>query len=137
RRRHRDVFGEAAVAVDADDLRVRTDVGVAGATEEAASVDDVPFGGHTIALVYVGHEAADLHDIAGELVADDDRWFDAALRPGVPAVDVDVGAADTGAPDANQDFVVSDRRLRNVFQHEPAACRCFDQRFHARVAPSM
>src|SRR5688572_7536154 len=35
--RHGNEFGEAPVAVDADDFRVRTDVSVSGATEQAAS----------------------------------------------------------------------------------------------------
>ena len=113
RRRHRDVLGEAAVAVHADDFRVRADVRVAGAAEQAASVDDVALRGHAIALVDVGDETADSHDVAGELVPDDDRRLDAPLRPVVPVVDVHVGAAHAGAPDANQDFVVADRRFGN------------------------
>ena len=57
-RRHRDVLGEAAVAVDADDLRVRADVRVARAAEQAASVDDVSFRRYAIALAHVGDELA-------------------------------------------------------------------------------
>ena len=133
RRRHRDVLGEAAVAIDADDLRVRADVRVARAAEQAASVDDVSFGGHAIAFAHVGHELPDLHDVAGELVADDDRRLDASLRPRVPIVDVHVGAAHAGAPHANQHFVVADRRLGNVLEDESRTGRRFHQRFHARV----
>ena len=118
RRRHRDVLGEASVAIDADDLRVRADVRVAGAAEQAASVDDVSFGRHAIAFFHVGDELADLHDFAGELVADDERRLHASLRPRVPVVDVHVGAADAGAPHANQNFIVSNGRLGNVLQTE-------------------
>ena len=50
-------------------------------------------------------------DVARELVADDERRAAAAARPVVPLVDVDVGAADAGAPHADQHLVVADRRL--------------------------
>ena len=59
RRRHRDVLGEAAVAVDADDACVRADVRVAGAAQQAASVDDVALGGHAVAFAHIGDELAD------------------------------------------------------------------------------
>ena len=84
RRRHRDVLGEAAVAIDADDLRVRADVRVAGAAEQAAPVDDVSFRRHAIAFAHVGDERADLHDLAGEFVADDDRRLHASAAPTRP-----------------------------------------------------
>ena len=114
RRGHRDVLGEASVAVDADDLRVRADVRVARAAEQATSVDDVSFGRDAVAFLHVGDEASDLHDIAGEFVSDDERRLATALRPRVPVVDVHVGAADAGAPHTDQDFVVSDPRLRDI-----------------------
>jgi hypothetical protein len=37
-------------------------------------------------------------------------------------MDVDVGAADAGAPHPDQDFVVSDGRSRHVMQLESGAC---------------
>src|SRR3954471_19525885 len=100
RRRHRDVLGEAPVAVDADDARVRTDVRIAGATEQAATIDDVSFGRDAITLLHIGDEIADLYDFAREFVADDEGRLAAALRPGIPFVDVYVGAADTSAANA-------------------------------------
>ena len=54
----------------------------------------------------------------------------AALRPRIPVVDVHVGAAHAGAPHANQNFIVADRRLRNVFEHEAGARGRLHQRFH-------
>ena len=47
--RHRDVLGERAVAIDADDLHVLADMRLAGAAEPAREVGDVTFGGHSIA----------------------------------------------------------------------------------------
>ena len=53
--RHRDVFGEAAVAIDADDLRVGTHVRVSRATQQTSTVDDVPLGRDAIAFTHIGH----------------------------------------------------------------------------------
>ena len=40
-----------------------------------------------------------LDDLADELMADDHRHGDGLLRPGVPVVDVQIGAANAGAID--------------------------------------
>ena len=45
----------------------------------------------------VVHVRADLDDLADELMPDDHRHRDRLLRPGVPFVDVQIGAADAGA----------------------------------------
>ncbi len=71
--RHRDVVGEGAVAVHADDLGPLAEVAAAGAALEAVPADDVAFGGDQVAH---GEEPgrvrlrAQLDDLAGELVAD-------------------------------------------------------------------
>ena len=57
-----------------------------------------------------------LHDFADELMADDEAWLDGVLRPLVPRVDVEVGAADAGAKDADEDLARTGLRLRNVLQ---------------------
>ena len=59
---------------------------------------------------------ADFDDLADELVADDHRHGDGLLRPGVPVVDVEVGAADAGAKDLDEHVVDADLRFRDVFQ---------------------
>ena len=98
--RHRDVFGEGAVAVDADDLSAVAEVGVAGAALEAVAADDVAFGGDQVAH---GEEAAgrrlraELGDLASELVARSTTGGRSRrLRPAIPLPDVQVGAADAG-----------------------------------------
>src|SRR5207302_7404801 len=63
RRGHRDVLGEAPVAVDTDDLRVGTDVRIAGAAQQTPSVDDMTLRGHAIAFVHVGHQLPDPYDV--------------------------------------------------------------------------
>src|SRR6476646_4362990 len=132
---HRDVFGEAAVPVDANDLRVRTHVRVAGATEQASSIDDVTFRCYAIAFAHIGDERTDLHHFTGELVTDDERRNTSAACPRVPFVNVDVGAAHSRSPHANQHFILTNRRLSDVFQYESRSCRFFYERFHAQSAP--
>ena len=63
--------------------------------------------------------AADLDDAADELVADDQRHGHRLLRPGVPVVDMHVGAADAGAEHFDQHVV--DARLRHGHFFQPEA----------------
>jgi hypothetical protein len=51
-------------------------------------------------------------------VPDDERRLAASLRPRVPVVDVDVGAADSRATDANKNFVLTDPWLRDILEFE-------------------
>ena len=112
--RHRDELGETAVTIDPDDPGGRVGVRVSGATEEGAFVDDVSLGGDPVADVHGLDETADGDDIPGKFVSDDERRFAATGRPGVPFVDMDIGAADTRATHADEDFVIADRRNGHV-----------------------
>jgi hypothetical protein len=53
-----------------------------------------PFAGDTLADLQALHAAAERGDLAHELVADHHRHRDGGLRPRVPVMDVQVGAAD-------------------------------------------
>ena len=64
---------------------------------------------------------ADLDDLADELVAHDQRRVDRLRGPGVPALDVQVGAADPGPVDPDQDVVDPDLRVRDGLEREPGA----------------
>jgi hypothetical protein len=44
---------------------------------------------------------------------------------------MNVGAAHAGSPDANQDFVVANLRLRHVLHHEAGFSGGLHERFHA------
>lgn len=127
---HGDELGEAPVTIDADDSGGRVRVGIAGPAEERAFIDDVPLGGHAIADFDRLDQAARCDDIAGELMADDERRFAATGGPGVPLVDVHVCPADARAADADQHFVVADRWNGHVRESETAAGRLFHERFH-------
>src|SRR2546423_15073825 len=99
--RHRDVFGEAAIAIDADDLRERTYVRVSGSAKKTAAIYDVPLRGDAIAFPDVGDQPSDLHDFPGKLVADHDRRLAAALRPPIPVVEGNVSSTNAGPPPPN------------------------------------
>ena len=77
--------------------RVRAEMAAAGQAVAAASADDVAFAADDVAGLKIGDVGADLDDFADEFVADDHRHGDGLLRPLVPLVDVQVGAADAGA----------------------------------------
>ena len=60
----------------------------------------------------------------------DHRHRDRLLRPGVPRVDVEVGAADAGLAHADQDVVDPDLRLGDVLEPEARLGPRFDERLH-------
>src|SRR5205823_13458974 len=90
--RHRDVFGEAAIAIDADDLRERTYVRASGSAKKTAAIHDVPFRGDAIAFPDLDHQPSDMHDVPGKLVADTERRLAAAIRHRIPVVVVNVSS---------------------------------------------
>src|ERR1044071_2933141 len=89
-----DVFGEGAVGVDADNFDVLTDVSFAGAALQALAASHVHLGGNEVALLDAGDFVAKGRYLAAELVSWNQRRMDAILRPAVPVVNVQVGAAD-------------------------------------------
>src|SRR5262249_7694615 len=105
-RGHLDVLGEAAVAVDAEDLRVLADVAAAGQAWAARAVGDVHLGRDGLADVEVRGLAAGSArgGLATELVAVDARRLDQARHRRVPLVDVSVRAADGGGDDLDEDL---------------------------------
>ena len=80
----------------------------------------------------VGDVAAELEDLADELVADDERRPDRLLAPTDPSLDVEVRAADAGLADADPDVVDAHRRLRHVAQLEAGAGLGLHERAHRR-----
>ena len=68
---------------------------------------------------------ADGDDFADELMADGEALFDGGAGPGVPLVDVQVGAADAGVEDANLYVVDAHLGLGNIFEPEAAFFAAF------------
>ena len=120
----------APVAVDADALGVRAEVAAPGHAVAAAPADEVALAADEVAGVKVVDVAADLDDLADELVSDDQRHRHGALRPGVPVVDVQIGAADAGAQHADQHIVDAEGRLGNVFEPQAGRRLALDQSLH-------
>ena len=108
--RQRQVLGERPGPIDADALGVLAQVPPAGQAVAAAAADHVPLAADDLADVEVLDVRADLDDLADELVADHHRHRDRLLRPGVPGLDVHVGAADPGAQHLDQHVVDADPR---------------------------
>ena len=125
-----DELGEGAVAIDPDAHGVGAEVAAAGEAVAAAAADDVAFAGDDGADGEVFDVGADGDDFADELVADGEAGFDDGAGPGVPLVDMQVGAADAGVEDANLYVVDADLGLGNVFEPEAAFCAAFYKCLH-------
>src|SRR5204863_1902164 len=92
--------------VDADDLGALAQVRGAEAALETVPAHDVSLGGDPVADRQQPRRlgfAAELHDLARELVADHEGRAKSVAGPTVPFPDVKVGAADTGVVDTYQD----------------------------------
>src|SRR5207244_8015804 len=110
------VLGEGAGAVDADALGVFAQVATAGQAVAAVPADDVPLAADDLTGAEILDARADLDDPADELVADHERHRDGLLRPGIPVVDVQVGAADAGTQHLDQHVVHADPGNRDLVQ---------------------
>src|SRR5690606_5032355 len=127
-RRHDDVLGEGAVAVDADADGVGAQVLAAAAAIAAVAADDVAFGGDALADAVALHAGAELGDAADELVADHQAGLDGALGPCVPFVDVQVGTADRGLFELDQHLVGAGTGHRDLFHPDALGGLALDQR---------
>ena len=116
-----DVLGEGAVPAHAQADAVRAEVAVAGQAVTAASADHVALAADDVAGMEVADVAADLHDLAHELVADHERRPDGPLGPGVPGGDVQVRAADAGLAHLDEDVVDAHGGLRHLGQLQAGA----------------
>ena len=77
--------------IDVQDAIVPADMRLAGAALKTLAAGHVRFRRHIVADLDAGHIRADL---AAHFVADDARRVYAAMRPGIPVVDVRIGAAE-------------------------------------------
>ena len=78
---------------------------LADAALQALAAGHVHLGGDEVAFLHGGDIFADGFDGAAEFVAGNERRMNAALRPLVPLIDVQVGAANGGDFDLHQHFV--------------------------------
>src|SRR5438105_11322147 len=96
----------------------------------SSDLGDVALGADDLAGKDRRDALAQFDDLADELVPNHQWRVDGVLRPLVPAVDVEVGAADAGAEDADQNLARTRLRLRDVLQPESGLGLCFDECFH-------
>ena len=94
RLRNDHVLGEGAIGIYADDLHVLADVSFAGAALQALAAGHVHLGGNEVAFLDAGDFIAECGHLAAELMPWNQRRMNAVLRPAIPVVDVQVGAAD-------------------------------------------
>jgi hypothetical protein len=125
-----DEFGEGPIAINPNAHGVGAEVAASGKAVAAAAADDVAFAGDDGSNCKVFDVGADSDDFADELVADGEADGDSRGSPGVPLVDMEVGAADAGVEDANLYVVDADFGLGNVFEPEAAFCAAFYKCLH-------
>jgi hypothetical protein len=77
----------------------------------------------------IGDVGTNFDDFANELMANHHRDGNGLLRPIIPAVDMQIGAADGGAPDTYQDVIDPDRRNRDVLQPQSGLGVLLDESF--------
>src|ERR1700674_4866206 len=129
-RRHHDQLGEGAVALDSDADRVGAERAPAGQAIAAAPANDMSLGSDDLARLNRRDTFAQPNHLADELVANHQRRMDRRLGPFVPALDVQIGAADARAQDADQHLAGTRRRIGYVPQPQARRRLRFDQRLH-------
>ena len=107
--REHDVLGERPWPGDADADVVVAELAPPALAVAAVTARDVALPRHPLADLEADDVGADLGDLAHELVTDHHRHGDGRLRPRIPAVDVEVGAADRGLAHPDQHLVVAGR----------------------------
>ena len=126
--RHGEPFGEAAVAVDADDVHPLAAVGLAAAAGDAAATGDIGNDRHLLADAEAARPG-DRGDFAAKFMADHARIFEIGLRA---LENVQVGAADARPPDAHQRSAGPGDR-RRPFDEREFARACTEKGSHDRI----
>ncbi|MNI83087.1 hypothetical protein D3C73_1398630 [compost metagenome] len=96
----------------------------------ADSADHVSFAGDPVPYFDVADVLADFHYFAIEFVAGNEGRFDDALGPGVPALDVEVGAADAGGHHTDFDVAGARFGLGTFDEFEPCVRSGFVESLH-------
>src|SRR5262249_53627524 len=80
-----------------------------------------------------GDVGADVDNGAHELVPDDEWRGDGVLRPGVPVINVEIGAADASTQHANEDIIDADRWYWHILQPQAWLGLALDQCLHCAL----
>ena len=135
--RNGQIFGKGAGPVHAHARSVPAQVPPARPAITAVPAGNVALSGHAVTGVEAAHFHAQFDDFAGILVTHGHGHGHGFLRPGIPVVDVHVGAADGRSMHFDEYVVVADGRLRDVLQPDAGFRACLDQCFHQilRIMP--
>src|SRR5664280_2767819 len=102
----------------------------------AVSADHMPLTGDHVTDSDRVHLGAYLHDVADELVSRNQGSVDGAGGPAVPGLDVQIGAADARAGDANLDVVGACGRFGTFGQRETRSRSCLVESLHRAASIS-
>ena len=133
-RRGCDEFGEATVRIDADNFQVLADMRLAHVAGATMAAIHVHFGADEIAGLDGSHLRADFFDDAAKFVAESHRWTNSRSGPGIPAVDVQVSAADGRGAHADQNFDWARHGNGNGFELRAAFGAHLAKSFHGGLA---
>ena len=131
--RHRDILGERAGPIDPDTDRVLAQVAAPRQAVAAVAADDVALGGNDFAGKKILDVGADFDDLADELMADDHWERNGFARPIVPFINMEIGAANAGFPNPNQDIVLFDNRDWCLFEVQSDFIAAFNESFHNSI----
>src|SRR5579884_2401678 len=133
--RQGDILGKSARPIDADAARVLTQMPPPRQAIATQTANNMALAADELAAVEVGNVGADLSDFADELMADDHRDWNGFARPVVPFPDVDIGAANAGAPDTDKHVVDADFRPRHILEPQSRFRFALDEGLHERFSP--
>ena len=133
RHRQGQIFREGAGTIHAHAHGVRAQVPAPRETVAAPPADHVALAADDFTGKEVVHIFADVDDFADEFVADHHGHGNGFLRPGVPLVNVQVGAADAGAVHADEDIIDPALRIGDILQPEAGFGFRFDEGFHGKI----
>src|ERR1700730_14006131 len=96
----------------------------------AVPAGDVTLARNAVARAEAAYFAAQFDDFSRVFMADGHGHGNGFLRPGIPVVDVHVGAAYRRAMDLDEHVIVADRRLRDVLPPDAGFSTCLEECFH-------
>ena len=124
------VFGEGAGAVHADPTRVVTQMASPRHAVAAAATDQMTLPGDDLPRAPVVHVLTDFDDLTDKLVPHHHGHRNGLLRPGVPVVDMHVGAADGRPFHLHQHIIDTGIRIGHILQPYSRLGILFYQCFH-------
>ena len=127
---HHDILGERTIAIDTDADGIGTGMRVSGTAIPTVAANDMTFGRHPVSFHVAGDAIAQLYDASDKFMTDYQAGLNGALRPVIPLVDMDIGAADCSFFDLDQYFIGAGYRYWNLFHPNTGAGFALHQRAH-------